>query len=146
MTAVPPEDDRIVTASWLGTAAFGVTSALGAVVSALDVVALLVALLLFTAGTVVFFVAYAKAIARSRTEKLGVMAMFFLEGRVAPKPTRRLLMGSFLTEIAVAVAVAVARPNTSLAFGILVPVYGLSLAGLWGALHGSFPERPAAKR
>ena len=147
MTAVPGDDDAtahgegIVRASWIGTAAFGSTSALGAVVAALDVVALLVALAMFAAGTVAFFVAYARAIARSRTEQLGILSLFFLEGRVAPKPVRRLLLGSFLVEVAVAVAVAALRPNTSLAFGILAPVYGLALAGLWGARHGTFPER-----
>lgn len=148
MTAVDDEPtdedqpgDAIVRASWLGTAAFGATSALGAVVSALDIVALLVALAMFAAGTVAFFAAYARAVSRSRTEQIGIMSLFFLEGRVAPKPVRRLLMGSFLVEILVAVAVAAARPNTSLAFGILAPVYGLALAGLWGARHGHFPER-----
>lgn len=148
MTAVPEaaERDPIVTASWVGTAAFGVTSALGAVVSALDVVALAVALVLFAAGTVAFFVAYATAVGRSRTDKIGVMAMFFLEGRVAPKPTKRLLLTAFAVQVLVAVAVAAARPNTSLAFGILAPVYGLALAGLWGARHGTFPARAAEQR
>lgn len=148
MTAVPrtdePEPDQrdgIVTASWVGTAAFGVTSALGAVVSAVDVVALAVALLLFVAGTVAFFAAYARAVTRSRTERIGVLSMFFLEGTVAPKPTRRLLLASFAVEVAVAAATAAARPNTSLAFGILAPVYGLALAGLWGARHGTFATR-----
>lgn len=133
--------EGIVRASWIGTAAFGATSALGAVISALDVVALLVALAMFAAGTVAFFLAYARAIARSRTEQLGILSLYFLEGRVAPTPVRRLLLGSFLVEVAVAVAVAAARPNTSLAFGILAPVYGLALAGLWGARHGTFPQR-----
>lgn len=138
--------DAIVKASWLGTAAFGATSALGAVVAALDVVALLVALAMFVAGTVAFFMAYAKAIARSRTEQVGIMSLFFLEGRVAPKPVRRNLMASFVIEVLVAIAVAAARPNTSLAFGILAPVYGLALAGLWGARHGRFPERTARSK
>lgn len=149
MSPVAADEHRgegIVTASWAGTAAFGATSALGAVISALDVVALAVALAMFAAGTVAFFVAYARAIARSRSERLGIMSMFFLEGRVAPKPVRRLLIGSFVVEIAVAVAVAAARPNTSLAFGILAPVYGLALAGVWGARHGTFPERVAEGR
>lgn len=147
MTAVHDDDDGaaqgegIVRASWIGTAAFGTTSALGAVVSALDVVALLVALAMFAAGTVAFFLAYARAVARSRTDQVGTMSLFFLEGRVAPTPVRRLLLGSFLVEVLVAGAVAAVRPNTSLAFGILAPVYGLALAGLWGARHGAFPQR-----
>ncbi|HEX9969387.1 MAG TPA: hypothetical protein VGB03_04545 [Acidimicrobiales bacterium] len=133
--------EGIVKASWLGTAAFGVTSAAGAAVSSLDVLALVVALALFVAGTVAFFAAYAKAVSRSRTDQVGIMSLFFLEGRVAPQPVRRNLRASFVAQIAVAVAVAALRPNTSLAFGVLVPVYGLALAGLWGARHGTFPRR-----
>lgn len=133
--------EGIVRASWLGTAAFGVTSGVGTVLSAFDVVALVVSLALFVAGIVAFALAYARAVSRSRTERIGIMSMFFLEGAVAPKHVRRLLLGSFLVEVLVAMAVAAARPNTSLAFGILVPVYGLSLAGLWGARHGSFRPR-----
>src|SRR5581483_8218546 len=29
-----------------------------------------------------------------------------------------------------------------LAFGFLLPVYGLGLCGLWGARHGTFADRP----
>jgi hypothetical protein len=35
----------------------------------------------------------------------------------------------------------VARPFTSLAFGVLSPLFGLAMAGLWGARHGSFGAR-----
>lgn len=132
----------IVRASWAGTALFGVSAGVAVAVAAADVLALLVAVALFVAGTIVFFMAYGRAVSRSRTERIGVLALFFLEGGVAPKEVRRLLLGSLAVEVAVAVATAAARPNTSLAFGILVPVYGLALAGLWGARHGAFPPRP----
>lgn len=137
----PVDGEAIVRASWLGTAAFGVTAAIGALLPAADLPALLVSLALFAAGTVAFFVAYGRAVARSRTEQVGVLALFFLEGTVAPRPVRRLLLGSFAVQVLVAAATAAARPNTSLAFGILVPVYGLALAGVWGAYHGTFPPR-----
>ena len=133
--------ERIVRLSWAGTALFVVTAVLGAAVPAADLPALLVSLALFAAGSVLFFVAYARAVARSRTEQVGTMALFFLEGAVAPGPVKRLLLGSFAVEVAVAVVTAAVRPNTSLAFGILAPVYGLALAGVWGAYHGMFPPR-----
>lgn len=136
-----PQGEAIVRASWIGTAAFGVSAALGAAVPALDFLPFLLSLALFAAGTVAFFLAYARAVSRSRIDKVGVLAMFFLEGKVAPRPVRRNLLGSFALQILVAMAAAAARPNTSLAFGVLVPVYGLALAGLWGARHGAFPER-----
>jgi hypothetical protein len=49
--------------------------------------------------------------------------------------------------VIVAVVGAALRPFSPLAFGILVPVFGLGCAGLWAAHHGSFgPREPAAER
>jgi hypothetical protein len=52
-------------------------------------------------------------------------------------------------QVSVALATALARsesvdgsPGTSLAVGILVPMFGLGLNGLWCAFHGVFPPRP----
>ena len=136
--------DRIVQASWAGTALFAVTATLAAAVPDADVVALGVALLLFAAGTVVFAAALLRAAARSRTEELHLPGLFFLLG--APARPRRLLLGSLFVEVAVAFATAGVRPNTTLAFGLLAPVYGQGLAGLWGATHGTFPPRRADRR
>ena len=133
--------ELIVKLSWAGTALFVVTAVLGAVVPAADLPALVVSLGLFVVGIVLFFVAYARAVGRSRTDKVGTMAMFFLEGNVATRPVKRLLLGSFAVEVLAAIATAAVRPNTSLAFGILAPLYGLALAGVWGAYHGVFPPR-----
>jgi hypothetical protein len=51
-------------------------------------------------------------------------------------------------QITVALVTALARsesddgsPGTSLAVGILVPMFGLGLNGLWCAFHGVFPPR-----
>ena len=33
------------------------------------------------------------------------------------------------------------EPFTSLAFGVLVPMFGLAQAGLWGARYGHFGSR-----
>jgi hypothetical protein len=37
------------------------------------------------------------------------------------------------------------KPFTPLAFGALVPMFGLGLAGLWAAKYGSFGARDRAK-
>jgi hypothetical protein len=52
-------------------------------------------------------------------------------------------MGSLGAQTAIALGTAAARPFTSVAFGILVPMFGLGLAGLWGARHGRFEARGA---
>lgn len=134
------EGNSIVAASWIGSVVFAATTALGTAATQLDIAALVVALAMFAAGTVVFFVAFAGAVTRSRTDEIGVMNLFFLD-RSAPRPVRRSLLGSLGVEIVTAVAAAAIRPNTSLAFGTLAPVYALSLMGLYGARHGVFPPR-----
>ena len=53
------------------------------------------------------------------------------------------MMASLAAEVVVALATASARPFTSLAFGILAPVFALGLAGLWGARFGTFGPRSA---
>jgi hypothetical protein len=130
-------------ASWWGTAAFAVTAvAAAAAPDALAAPAFVVAVALFLAGCVAFVAAYARAVRRSREDLIGVANLYFLTGEVAPPDVRRNLLGSFAVEIALALATAIARPYSSLAFGTLVPVYGLGLCGLWAALHGTFPPRP----
>jgi hypothetical protein len=44
-------------------------------------------------------------------------------------------------QVAVAVATAAARPFSELAFGVLVPLFGMALLALWSARHGTFPRR-----
>ena len=39
-------------------------------------------------------------------------------------------------------ATAAARPYTSLAFGVLAPLWSYGLTVLWNAVYGAFPDRP----
>ena len=130
-------------ASWWGSALFAMTAVAAAVApeGPLKGVALAVAIALFLAGCFAFFAGYARAVQRSRRDSIGVSDLFFLGGGVAPRPVRRSLLGALLFQVAVALGTAIARPYTSLAAGILVPVYGLGLCGLWGARHGTFAPR-----
>lgn len=141
------EGTAIIRASWIGSAAFAVTAVVGVVFQGpLAWSAFTVAVGLFTAGCVVFVWAYAVAVRRSRTDEISVFGLYFLAGS-APKPVRRQLLGSVAAEVAVALATAAARPYTIAATGILVAVYGLGLAGLWAARHGTFaPRQPRPPR
>ena len=137
---------RIVRAAWVGTAVFTLTAILGvAVPHPLSAPAAGVALALFAAGCVVFVWAYALAVARSRTDEISVVGLYLLSGS-APRPVRIRLLGAVAVESAVALGTASARPYTIAAAGILVPVYGLGLCGLWAARHGTFPPRTAPPR
>ncbi len=131
----------IIKASWIGTAIFAIT----AIAAAIDPdvfagVALAVALVLFLVGCVIFFVAFAFAVARSREVEIGIGGLYFLAGS-APRAVQLHLLGSLGTEVVIVFATASVRPFTSLAFGLLVPVYGLGLCGLWGARYGTFGAR-----
>lgn len=103
-----------------------------------------VALALNAAGVAAFFWAYGVAVRRSRSDAIGIGGLFFLAGGVAPRPIRRALLGALVVQVVVGLSAAAARPFTSLAFGVLAPLYGLSLVGLWAARHGRFPRRAGA--
>jgi hypothetical protein len=74
-----------------------------------------------------------------------VLGVFFLGGDVAPPDVRRQLLGSAATQAIVAIVTASSRPYTAVAYGVLVPMLGLGLTGLWGATHGRFPPRAPAR-
>jgi hypothetical protein len=80
-------------------------------------------------------------VARSRTEDITVANLFFLMGGSTPRAVRRQLFASLAIEVVVAVIAATARPFTTQATGILAPMWGMGLCGLWAARHGSFKPR-----
>ncbi len=136
-----PETGRpLIAASWIGTAVFTVSAVLSVLTSAMRAVGVVVALALFAVGCVVFLKAFFEAVERSRTEEIAVSNLYFLSGS-APKAVRWHLLGSTAVQVVVSFATASVRPFTAVAFGILVPMYGLGMAGLWAARHGEFPDR-----
>ncbi len=134
-------------ASWAGTAVFTVTAVAAAVApSTFDAVALAVAVALFAGGCAVFFWAYLLVAGRSRTQQIELAQVWFLTGPPTPSEVRRSLLAALAVQAVVGVATAAARPYTSLAAGVLVPMWGLGLCGLWAARHGTFPPRPVDTR
>lgn len=136
--------DRIVSASWIATGVFAVSAIGAAITSSLRAPAFVVAVLLFVVGTALFIAALVLAADRSRREQIGMGGLFFLQGS-APREIQWHLLGALAVQTAAAFATAAARPYTSLAFGILVPMAGLGFAGLWGAKRGTFEARTAKR-
>lgn len=136
----------IVRVDLWATVVFTLVSVGAAVWSGLLVPAVAVDLGLFLAGCLAFAFAYLRAIGRSREETISLAGLFFLVGGVAPAAIARWLWGLVAVQAVVAVATAAARPFSSLAFGVLAPMFGLALLGLWGALHGRFPAREEARQ
>ena len=98
--------------------------------------------MLFVVGTGALLWAYALGVSRSRTDLITVPGLFFLSGDVAPEATRRPLRVAVAVEVVAVVAAASIRPYTEVAFGILAPMFGLGLMGMWGGRYGVFPPRP----
>jgi hypothetical protein len=51
------------------------------------------------------------------------------------------LRGTTAVQVVAVVAAASIRPYTEVAFGILAPMFGLGLMGLWAGRYGTFPPR-----
>lgn len=133
----------------VGTAAFVVTALAAAVTFSgpLKVLGVVVALVLFAIGIWTFLWGYWSAVQRSRVDEIAVTQLYFLAGDVVDRTTKRWMMWLLAVQCVVGLATALARPSTdgspgsTLAFGILVPMFGLGLNGLLSAHHGTFDPR-----
>ena len=137
--------EGIINGSWAGTGAYVALATAGTI--APDTFAVATAALsgaLFVLGCVAFLWAYAVAVARSRTDLIGIGGLYFLADS-APKLVRFRLRMSLAVEVVAATASSSIRPFTPMAFGFLVPLFGLGMMGLWGARYGTFdPREPKA--
>jgi hypothetical protein len=140
------DEDRgsgLVNVVFLGTGALVATSvAAAAAPDTFGTVHAALSIGLFVLGTAAMLWAYALGVARSRLEIITIPGLFFLAGDVAPPATRRALRIASAVEVVAVVAAASVRPYTEVAFGILAPMFGLGLMGVWGGRHGAFPPRP----
>lgn len=146
---IPDKGRLIVLTNIVLTAAFIVTSALAAIIfeQPWRSIAVATSLVCFTVGVLAFLWGYWTAVQRSREDEIGVAVLYFLMDGVSPVPVSRLMNTLLGVQCAVALGTALSRPSTdgkpgsTLAFGILVPMLGLGLSGLWGAVHGTFRPR-----
>jgi hypothetical protein len=134
-------------ASWGGTAVFAATAIAATVApGTFKPPALVTAIILFAGGCAAFLWAFLLVAARSRTHQMELAQIWFLMGPPTPPAVRRSLLGALAVQGLVSLVTAGVRPYTSLAAGVLVPMWGLGLCGLWAARHGRFPARPADTR
>jgi hypothetical protein len=143
--ADPTAGRGLVLVDAIGTAVFVVTAVVEAILLErwTELLGVTVALVLFAAGCVAFLLAYARAIQRSRHDEIAVASLFLLAGPAVPGPVKAKLGGLLATQVVVALATAIIRSFSPLAFGVLVPVFGVGLNGLWAARYGAFPPRRA---
>ena len=149
----PPSDSAgsvIVQANLVGTLLFTLSAAVAAITfgGTERAVAAAIALTLFFTGIVAFAWSFWNAVQRSRGEQVAVTQLYLLLGDVAPRSVRRTMLAALAVQFVVGLATAIGRadapdgsPGTSLALGVLVPVFGFGLNGLWAAFHGEYRER-----
>jgi hypothetical protein len=126
--------------AWV-TLVFSVVAVTASVWSGFVPVAVVLDLGLFVVGCAVFAWALVLAAGRSRDRAISLGGLFFLADGVAPRRVALVLWGSVVAQVVVAVGTAAIRPFSSLAFGVLVPLFGLAMVALWSAVHGDFPPR-----
>jgi hypothetical protein len=98
---------------------------------------LVVSAVLFVGGCGTFFVGFARAVGRSRTETVDLAALFYLTGS-APEPVRRAFLRAWFAQMAIAVAaIAVSRPP----FSVMAPLWGVGLTTLWASRYATFGPR-----
>ena len=144
---VPDIDGRsILLVDVWGTVALLVVTVLLAVTQAkpVQILALVVSVVLFLFGCVVFFVGFLRGLGRSRDEEIDMAGLFYLTGS-APAEAHRAFIGWIWVQVAVAVvSLAVCRPP----FTALAPMLGFGVIPWWGSVHATFPPRrpPASKK
>jgi hypothetical protein len=85
-----------------------------------------------------YFWGWGVAARRSREHQITLWNLILLED-VAPNRVRARLLGALAVEVIVAAATC--WITAALAFGWLVPVWGLAHCEFWGARYGMFPAR-----
>ena len=107
-----------------------------------------VSMALFAIGVATTLWAYTRALDRSRVEEVGVANLFLLTGKTAPQQVGRVMTAALVVQIAAAIAgawIGVVGLDegelNALAFGVLVPMFGIGMNGVWAARHGSYGPR-----
>ncbi|HWL44150.1 MAG TPA: hypothetical protein VNQ73_14510 [Ilumatobacter sp.] len=145
-----PAGDRIIQANVALTMVFALSAVYAAAVfdTTAQWVGAATAMTLFAIGVFAFLWSYWAAVQRSRTSEIAVSQLYLLLGPAIPGAVKRAMLGALVTQVVVALATTLARPNgpdgnpgSSLAVGFLVPMLGFGLNGLWAARHATFAVR-----
>lgn len=151
MNAPADHGSTTVRTDLVGTGAFVAVAALAVVwrdERPAQVAMAVSSMVLFAIGAFTGLAAYVQALERSRIDEIGVANLFLLTGTTAPAAVKRSMSLALVVQIVVGLAGAIVgaiglrgSEVNSLAFGILVPMFGIGLNGLWAVRHGQFPPR-----
>ncbi|HNJ98808.1 MAG TPA: hypothetical protein PLV13_11820 [Ilumatobacteraceae bacterium] len=144
-------NSRIVRADLVGTVVFLAAVAIGAPFKHdrwAQVIVIVVSLALFAVGVAASLWAYARALELSRVRNVGVANLFLLTGPTAPKRVKMAMSWALTAQVVIAIlgaSIGVSGLEKSqlnpLAFGVLVPMFGIGMNGAWAARYGSYGPR-----
>jgi hypothetical protein len=151
MSARPQQSTALVRADVIGTAVFVASVAVGVLFRDDRPVQIgfgIISMVLFAVGAAGCLWAYVSALDRSRTDEIGVANLYLLTGPTAPARVKRAMVVSLLVQVVLAFTGAIVGASglsgnqvNALAFGILVPMFGLAMNALWAVRHGRFGPR-----
>jgi membrane-bound metal-dependent hydrolase YbcI (DUF457 family) len=142
---------RVVRLDLIGTAAFLVALAVAVPLRSRRFAQFLiggVSMVLFAIGVATTLWAYTRALERSRVQEVGVANLFLLTGDTAPRTVGRTMSLALIVQVVAAIGgawIGVVGLDegqlNALAFGVLVPMFGIGMNGVWAARHGSYGPR-----
>ena len=107
-----------------------------------------VSMALFAVGVATTLWAYTRALDRSRVEEVGVANLYLLTGDTAPKTVGLTMSLALVVQVLAAIGgawIGVVGLDegqlNALAFGVLVPMFGVGMNGMWAAGNGSYGPR-----
>jgi hypothetical protein len=151
MNDASPAGTATVRADLVGTGVFVVIAALALIwrdERPAQVAMAVVSMVLFAIGAFTGLAAYVRALERSRIDEIGVANLFLLTGTTAPGSVKTTMSAALAVQVVVGLAGAIVgavglsgNEVNTLAFGILVPMFGIGLNGLWAVRCGRFSPR-----
>ena len=151
MNERPQQSMALVRADVIGSAVFALSVGVGVGFRderPVQIAFGVVSMVLFAVGAAGCLWAYVSALDRSRTDEIGVANLYLLTGPTAPTPIKRTMIVALVVQVVLALTGAIVGASglsgnqvNALAFGILVPMFGLAMNALWAVRHGQFGPR-----
>lgn len=134
--------NRLIRLNWQVTVVFLTATLLTHLAAeSIDLVYAIASSLLFAIGAGLCFLGFWNGLQRSRTEQVTLPGLLAISSSHVPTNERNLVWGAIAAQTVIAVAGASLRPFTPQAFGLLVPLFGIGLATLFGSREADFFER-----
>lgn len=140
--AASPQAQGLLRLQWQATLVFVAATVLNVLTDgAIDIPYAVLCTIAFVVGFIAFSLGFWNGLQRSKEEEVTLWGLVAASSTHVPARARTIHWASIVTQLVGAVVAASLRAFTPQAFGLLVPMLGLGLAGLWGSRYASFHPR-----